>query len=85
MTLNDFSYFFLMFDRVSLAAYVLFVLMLLSFYWVKHHFLRGAIFFVFFILALYAGRLEWIALPIVIVMGATFYYGFNGQRKIRRG
>ncbi|MCS5712439.1 CPBP family glutamic-type intramembrane protease [Candidatus Berkiella aquae] len=85
MTLNDFSCFLLMFDRVSLAAYVMFVIMLLSFYWVKHHFLRGAIFLVFLILAWYAGRLEWIALPIVIVMGATFYYGFNGQRKIRRG
>ncbi|MGE3320002.1 MAG: lysostaphin resistance A-like protein [Candidatus Berkiella sp.] len=85
MTLNDFTYYFLLVDRLSLATYVMFVITLLSFYWFKHYFLRGVFLFVTLLMALYAERLDWIAIPGVVVMGGLFYYGLNGKRKILRG
>lgn len=85
MTLNDFTYYFLLVDRLSLATYVMFVITLLSFYWFKHHFLRSVFVFVTLLMALYAQRLEWIAIPGIIVMGGLFYYGLSGKRKIPRG
>jgi len=85
LTLNDFSYDLLWLDRLSLATYAMFVITLLACYWFKHFFIRGVFFFVTLLMALYAGRLEWIALPGVLIMGGLFYYGLNGKRKIARG
>lgn len=85
MTLNDFSYYLLLGDRLSLATFVMFVITILSFYWFKHYFLRGVFVFVTLLLALYAMRLEWIAIPFVLTMGGLFYYGLNGKRKVLRG
>jgi len=85
LTLNDFSYYLLLLDRLSLITYTLFVITLLSFYWFKHYFIRGVFFFITLVFALYAGRIEWIALPGIALMGGAFYYGLNGKRKMLRG
>lgn len=85
MTLNDFSYDYLFLDRLALATYTMFVITIVSFYWFKHAFIRGVFVFILLLLALYAGRLEWFVIPGVILMGASFYYGLNGQRKAWRG
>lgn len=85
MTLNEFTYYLLLLDRLSLATYVMFVITLLSFYWFKHYFIRGVFFLVTLVMALYAGRIEWMALPGIVLMGGLFYYGLNGTRKLARG
>ncbi len=85
MTLNDFTYQILLTDRLALITYSLFLITLLSFYWFKHYFIRSVFFFVTLLFALYAGRIDWIGLAFIFVMGALFYYGLNGKRKIPRG
>lgn len=85
MTLNDFSYFILLTDRLASTTYAMFVITLLSFYWLKHIFLRSVFVFILLLLALYAGRIEWFVIPGIVAMGALFYYGLNGKRKIPRG
>lgn len=85
MTLSDFNYHYLFQDRLALATYSMFVITIVSFYWFKHAFLRGVFVFILLLLALYAGRLEWMTIPGALLMGAAFYYGLNGHRKVWRG
>lgn len=85
MTLNDFSYYILLTDRLATATYAMFAITLLSFYWFKHYFIRSVFVFILLLLALYAGRLEWFTIPGIVAMGGLFYYGLNGKRKVPRG
>lgn len=80
----QYNYAFLLHDKLTLAAFVMLTLAIASSYVVKSLFMRGIFLFLALLLALYAGRLDWVGLGIVLTMGGVFYSAFQITSKLWR-
>lgn len=80
----QYNYAFLLHDKLTLAAFVMLTLAIASSYVVKSLLMRGIFLFLALLFALYAGRLDWVGLGIVLAMGGIFYCAFQITSKLWR-
>lgn len=84
-TFSQFDYSILLRDRLSLAAYILLITTFCACYVFKHYFIRGVFLFLALLLAMYAGRVDWIGLGLILAFASFFYMGLHSKRKMTRG
>lgn len=84
MTFSHFDYSILLRDRLSLAAFALLILTFCACYKFQHYFVRGVFLFLALLLAMYAGRVNWIGLGLIIAFGLIFYTALHARKSLWR-
>lgn len=85
MTTSHFEYNALLQEPYLFATYFTLTCTFVTCYITKNHFLRGIVFFLAVLLALYSGVINWIGLLWVVILGVSFYFGCRLQNKYWRG
>lgn len=85
LTVKHFNYDILLTDHLSTFFFALLPLLLISFYIIKDQFARIGVFLMVIGLGIYVKRIDWIALPYIMILASLIYYGQHATKNWLRG
>lgn len=85
ITSKSFDYSVLTKEHLSTTFYAGLMAVTLAYYLIKDHFARAVMCFIVLALGVYITRIDWVAVPAIVLLASFIYYGLNANQKLFRG